>query len=236
MQAQNYAPTCWIVFKHWVIAMQMDLSTKIRRLREARGIRQGALADALGVSQATVSRWEKGASPTGEHIQQIASYFNQSVDVLCGTAPQLVDFHVVVVGSVEAGAFAEAMEFYPDDQYLVQIPTPRSPNKDKAYGLEVHGTSMDQVYADGTILICLKLADMTRDLRNGDHVIAIRIRDGLVEATCKEYRMTEDGAWLWPRSNDPKHQSPTKAAFEPTSDDDSATVDAVVIGAYIDRS
>lgn len=219
-----------------VISMQMDLSTKIRRLRESRGINQGALAKALNVSQATVSRWEKGASPTGEHIQQIASYFNQSVDALCGTAPQSINFHVVVVGSVEAGAFAEAMEFYPDDQYAVQIPTPRSANKDKAYGLEVHGTSMDQVYADGTTLICLKLADMTRDIRNGDHVIAIRTRDGLVEATCKEYRLADDGAWLWPRSNDPKHQSPLRADFEPTSDDDSATIDAVVIGAYIDRS
>ena len=214
----------------------MDISRKIKLLRESRGINQAAFAKALYVSQATVSRWEAGASPKGEHLQLIASYFSQSVDELCGLNQLTVGFRVRVLGSVEAGHWVEAMEFFEADQYEIEIPKPKSTSRNKAFGLEVHGTSMNLHYPDGTVLVCVKLNDLERDLRDRDHVIAIRKRGGEVEATCKEVRMTGGEAWLWPQSSDPKHQTPIKAAFDGAADEDTAEIDSVVIGAYIDRS
>ena len=42
----------------------MNLSEKILRLRTARGMSQGDLAEQLGVSRQSVSKWETGVSQT----------------------------------------------------------------------------------------------------------------------------------------------------------------------------
>ena len=42
----------------------MNLPENIRRARLARGLTQSALAEALGVSDRAVSRWENGVSQT----------------------------------------------------------------------------------------------------------------------------------------------------------------------------
>ncbi|WP_044558786.1 helix-turn-helix transcriptional regulator, partial [Azospirillum sp. B4] len=45
----------------------------LRRLRRMRGLKQGHVADMLGVTQATVSRWERGlAWPDEDHAVRIA--------------------------------------------------------------------------------------------------------------------------------------------------------------------
>lgn len=41
----------------------LETPTEIRSFRQRMGLKQGALADLLGVDQATVSRWERGQSP-----------------------------------------------------------------------------------------------------------------------------------------------------------------------------
>ena len=45
---------------------------EIRQWREARGLGQGDLARALGVSQATVSRWETGDRPATMPLVRLA--------------------------------------------------------------------------------------------------------------------------------------------------------------------
>lgn len=214
-----------------LVLRDMDLSNRIRRLRESRGMNQTQLAEAASVSQATVSRWEKGASPTGEHIQTLAKIFNKSVDELCGLQPIALGLQLRVVGCVEAGVFRESNEFPESDIYEISMPTPRNPPQGKVFGLEVRGTSMNQFYSEDSILACVRLTDMRRDLRDGDHVIVYRKRDGEYEATCKELRMADGKPWLWPRSNDPQHQAPIQI-----NDGDEIEIYAVVIGAYLDRS
>lgn len=44
----------------------LETPTEIRSFRQRMGLKQGALADLLGVDQATVSRWERGQSPIGQ--------------------------------------------------------------------------------------------------------------------------------------------------------------------------
>lgn len=59
---------------------------KISELRkENGGLTQGELAKELGVTQATISRWEKDQfSISGENIMKLALYFNASADDLLG--------------------------------------------------------------------------------------------------------------------------------------------------------
>jgi transcriptional regulator with XRE-family HTH domain len=209
----------------------MDISSRIRRFRQAMGLNQEQLAEALGVSQGTVSRWEKGSSPRGEHLQLLAEFFGKTVDELCGMRRISVGLPLRVIGCVEAGVFRETNQFPPDDQYEISTPEPRRSYGDKAFGLEVHGTSMNHFYRENDILICVSLHDLERDLVDGGHVIVFRQNGAEHEATCKELRIVGGNHWLWPRSHDPEHQAPIQL-----SETDFVTVQAVVIGAYTDRS
>ena len=65
--------------------MKLTLGEKIKELRKRNGRKQEDLANALGVSNQAVSRWEKdGSYPDMELIPAIANYFNVSIDELFG--------------------------------------------------------------------------------------------------------------------------------------------------------
>ena len=65
--------------------MQLNIGTKIKELRRRDGRTQEALAEALGVTNQAVSRWESGGSyPDMELLPAIANYFHVSIDELFG--------------------------------------------------------------------------------------------------------------------------------------------------------
>jgi len=64
------------------------IKLKISELRKSKGIGQWDLAEALGVSVQSVSKWETGATmPDIALLPEIAEYFNVSVDELLGLKP-----------------------------------------------------------------------------------------------------------------------------------------------------
>lgn len=65
--------------------MKLSLGENIRRLRRARDLTQEQLADRLGVTYQSVSRWEVGSAyPDIELLPAIADIFSVSVDELLG--------------------------------------------------------------------------------------------------------------------------------------------------------
>ncbi|MDO4298645.1 MAG: helix-turn-helix transcriptional regulator [Lachnospiraceae bacterium] len=66
------------------------LAENLTKLRRSRGVTQGEMADFIGVTKASVSKWENGLSmPDILLLPQIASYFGVTVDDLLGYEPQL---------------------------------------------------------------------------------------------------------------------------------------------------
>ena len=56
---------------------------RVKQLREEKGFKQTDLSDMLGVSQATLSNWERGVhDPDNETLGQLAQIFDCSVDYL----------------------------------------------------------------------------------------------------------------------------------------------------------
>lgn len=65
--------------------MTLPIGERIRSLRKARGLTQEQLADRLGVSFQSVSRWESCATyPDMELLPAIAAYFGVTTDSLLG--------------------------------------------------------------------------------------------------------------------------------------------------------
>ena len=67
----------------------------ITRLRQAQGLTQEVLADHIGVTKASVSKWERGQSlPDAPVLAELASFFGVTLDELVGTEPQHGPEHI----------------------------------------------------------------------------------------------------------------------------------------------
>lgn len=76
--------------------MYLKLSENIIALRRKKGITQDELASFLGVTKASVSKWEtKQSYPDILLLPQIAVYFNVSIDELLGFEPQLSEEQIM---------------------------------------------------------------------------------------------------------------------------------------------
>lgn len=65
--------------------MKINLADNIRNMRKQRGMVQDQLAEALGVSTAAVSKWERGAAvPELHYLMEMADVFGVSLDALTG--------------------------------------------------------------------------------------------------------------------------------------------------------
>lgn len=143
---------------------------------------------------------------------------------------------VPVVGAVQAGQWAEALEWPPSDRYEVIVPGDPAFAGFPVTAVEVRGPSMNRVYPEGTVLICVGavyLADYA--FNTGDRVVVHRRdRTGLLEATVKEYVLDDTShAWLWPRSDDPNFQQPWRVPDgDPDDDSEDLRITALVIGSY----
>lgn len=69
---------------------EINIGRAIVQGRKAKGITQEQLAQYMGVSKASVSKWETGQSyPDITFLPQLAAYFNISLDELMGYEPQM---------------------------------------------------------------------------------------------------------------------------------------------------
>ena len=61
------------------------IASRLKYLRELKGMSQNDLAKALNVTQSTIAKWETGArEPNADNIIKIAKIFNETTDFLLG--------------------------------------------------------------------------------------------------------------------------------------------------------
>lgn len=69
---------------------EINIAKVITRKRKEKGITQDALAEYIGVTKASVSKWETGQSyPDITLLPRLATFFNISIDHLIGYLPQM---------------------------------------------------------------------------------------------------------------------------------------------------
>lgn len=97
-----------------------NLGNTICRLRRKKGVTQETLADFIGVTKASVSKWETGSTlPDIQVLPLLAVFFEVTVDELVGYVPMLsreqIRFHYQrLAGCFAARPFAEVKEEWED--------------------------------------------------------------------------------------------------------------------------
>jgi hypothetical protein len=69
---------------------------------------------------------------------------------------------------------------------------------------------MNRLYPNGSVIVCVRFADIGRGPSPGERVVCLRrSADGQFEATVKEFDQDTNGRrLLWPRSDHPDFQAP----------------------------
>lgn len=71
-------------------SVKLAIGEILIKKREEKGITQDVIANFIGVSKASISKWETGKTyPDITHLPKIASFYNMTVDDLIGYTPQL---------------------------------------------------------------------------------------------------------------------------------------------------
>ncbi|MGM0166503.1 hypothetical protein IGI39_001463 [Enterococcus sp. AZ135] len=91
-----------------VVTKEIRIAENIARKRKEKGITQEELASFIGVSKASVSKWETGNSfPDVNFLPQLAAYFNISLDELMAYEPQMSDADIRTLYTKLISEFAE---------------------------------------------------------------------------------------------------------------------------------
>lgn len=103
----NNIPRCYMP------VMANTLAERIKQMRLSKGLDQTQFGEALGVTQSTVGRWEKGAQPKPEALRAIAKFADMTVDDLLDAANNGLTIEgsevrsVPLIGLAPAGAWCQ---------------------------------------------------------------------------------------------------------------------------------
>ena len=215
------------------------ISTRLDELKKSKS----GLGKAMGLPPPRVTDLIDGKRDV--HIEELgpmATYLGMDVETLLSVLTRKqrkILFKqplLEVRGRVRAGDWREAYEWPPDDRYQVPMPIPARYKSNQVFGLEVGGDSMDEVYPEGAVLLCVPILEYPDPLVTGNRVIVQRRRSNSeIEATVKELVDDGDKRWLIARSKNPIHRAPI--IFSKTDlKTEGAEVIAVVVGYFVDET
>ena len=222
--------------------VQKRRRTALLAYMEAHNLNANGWAIEAGIRPTSIYNFINGYSKSmdNETYAELAAVMNTTTAVLMGESDYSPAVgQAIVIGRVQAGNWQKAVTFI-DEADTSIVPCVLPPHiaskgtRAPVFGLSVKGDSMDQVFPEGSVLICLPLYEMRGPVKDGDYVIVHRINpDGLFEATCKQYRLVDGEMWLAPRSSNPSHM-PING--DNTGDGVQVEVAAIVFGHYAPQS
>lgn len=193
---------------------RMSLISKKALLKamEAAGVQAAPLAIMIDRDKDYIRDYLKGRKQSikADDAQKIADALGVPLSELTERAGEHSDeLGMEVIGKVAAGLYRDISI---EDQDLVK---PRITfardlrfSHAKQYALEVEGDSMDQLYPNGSFVVCVDYIGSGLQLKTGMsvHVEKSVVGGQLVEATLKEVHKDGKRVLLKPRSSNPSHK------------------------------
>lgn len=188
--------------------------TKLHDLLKQHKISGKELAQAIGATQQTVSKLVTGKiriSP--EWAQKIAPVFHMTPEALLFDQAGMVKLPprlIPIRGETAAGRWFEHDEL--DQGRMPGVPLCPGPfENNEQFAFRVVGASMDRKRIfDGDFVICVSYWEARSSLQSGDIVVVERREGAKIERTVKEIEINGQGYELWPRSSDPRWQTPIR--------------------------
>lgn len=229
----------------------MEPGQRLRAAREAIGLTVEQLALRVGFAPTTVRAHENGqnrlrplvASAYATALGKTPEWllFGAGKAAAAGVREESTPFThagalrdiarvIPVVGEVAAGVWRETAvaEAWEIAEYLPLDVLGYERADLKA--MRVVGASMNRIYPPGRYVIVAPPAEA--GLRMDDIVVVERCRKGLYEITLKQFTVEADGRRaLWPRSDDPRYQTPIYLQDE-TDDQDSPSIIGIVVADF----
>jgi len=175
------------------------IGEKIRTYRLSKNINQEELAEYLGVSIQSISRYELGDRKTDNDVLfKLADYFNVSINDFFpplsfdnATPIDISDsVQIPVLGTIKAGIAIEAQE---DILEYIDIPKEWIKGDKRFYGVKISGDSMAPKYNENDIVIFEQIDDYTL-ANNKDCAVMVNGYD----ATFKYITISDNGITLVP--------------------------------------
>lgn len=154
------------------VGSMRKIEEKLWFILKEKNWRQADLAEALGVAQASVSRWFSGSDPRGEQRDKINEIYAEIV----GNNEKSLNSYVPLMGYIGAGAeiMPDFEQVPPDGLEKIEIPFPIP---DDMVAFSVKGDSMLPVYKDGYIIIVYRDQRKSIESFYGQEA-AVRTSDG----------------------------------------------------------
>lgn len=195
----------------------MGYLDELATLRKKRGMSQAKLAEAVGVEQPTIQRWESGKRlPDLDSLHRLATVLGVTPGALLeGGAIVSVGPTLWIRGEVAAGVWRAAAEWPESDWQTFTGRADVAAKPEHRFGLIVRGDSMDLLYPPGTIVECVSTFGHVEALP-GKRVVLVRENDRHeFEATVKELVEQDGQMWAVPRSTNPAHNPVNLSQPEP---------------------
>lgn len=114
---------------------------------------------------------------------------------------------LTIEGKAQAGAFLD-ISIFDDDYEKPILHAPRNTKFPDArqYALQIIGDSMDEVFPDGSYVICVNWADTGARFKNGMRLHVERHQGQLTEVTVKKLVIENGSMFLEPESRNPAHK------------------------------
>lgn len=176
-------------------AKSLPFGLQVRALRVAAGLTQEDLAERVGTTKATISKFERSTNrPRLDWIEKLADALGADVATLAfDRAPASGGLTMMpVIGMIAAGNWREAIR--ETDEYVPVIDA-----KPHMFVLRISGDSVDRFAPDGSFV---SIDPTNPELKDGK---IYAVQNGAGEATLKRFRRSPDR--LEPDSTNPVHKT-----------------------------
>lgn len=200
------------------------------------GKRNRGLAKHLGVPDSRISEIINGRREVQtDEIEGVAEFLDWTLEELmramgASNGRGSSGVALLIKGTVQAGLWMREAHLPPEDWKPSGLPVPPEYRDSDPFVLKVVGSSMDEVYPDGTLIVCVSTLRMGRELRSGDRVVVQRKnRNGEFEITVKQYAVEGARKWLVARSTKPEFRGAVEMQKKGT---ESIEAVALVVASY----
>ncbi len=193
----------------------MDITKNVKSLRKQLGLNQQQFADMIGVSQSTVSKWEKGAQrPDLDSVVKMQEAGGDGLSVFARSSSHRYDrsswgVDVKVVGSIHEDHWNSSYQWDTANNFYLKAPKRKSWENLDLLGFLVEDDSASPVYPQESVLVCAKLnVKVWHGPKTGDHLIISEHQEGsdLVRVVVRQLALGRQGEILLSPFNSVRHE------------------------------